>query len=231
MKYYLMINNNSRYFLSKILPSTPKVCIGLVVASRVAIATCTLSFASTSVAKTFDVNGLTDANFRLESVGVSAVPRSDWRTAQDGENPDLASPRTTLDMLPSPAWSEPKRSAQYGPPDELAPAAALSAEERHLAKIERFNGKLEVVFQLANALDAIETISCSHKAGCSEGNPLFGNRPSTAKVLGIKTAVAGLHYYIYKKRNHIEPKGIRFFEIVSTVVYAAVAGVNISRTF
>ena len=195
------------------------------------MATFTLSFASNSEARTFDASNLTDANFRLESVGLFARAQSDWRTALESEKAEFASPRTTLDKLPSPAWSEPKRSAQYGPPDEQAPATALSAEERHLAKIERFNGKLEVVFQLANALDAIETISCSHKAGCSEANPLFGIKPSTAKVLGIKAAVAGLHYYIYKKRNHIEPKGIRFFEIVSTVVYAAVAGVNVSRTF
>lgn len=231
MKYHLMVNDVPRRLAAKMSTATPKIRTGIVVASRVTIATFTLSCASTGVAKPLDVNGLADANFRLESVGHSALPSSDWRTAPAGDNSDFASPRTTLDMLPSPAWSEPKRPAQYGPPDEQAPAAALSAEERHLAKIERFNGKLEVVFQLANALDAIETISCAHKAGCSEGNPLFGNKPSTAKVLGIKTAVAGLHYYIYKKRNHIEPKGIRFFEIVSTVVYAAVAGVNISRTF
>ena len=205
--------------------------MGILFASRVTMAAFTLFFASDGEAKTFDVNGLVNDNFRLESVGLSAVPHSDWRPAQEGENTDFANPRTMLEKLPVPAWSEPEHPAKYGPPDDQAPGAALSEKERHLAKIERFNGKLEVVFQLANALDAIETISCSHKVGCSEGNPLFGSKPSTAKVLGIKTAVAGLHYYIYKKRNHIEPKGIRFFEIVSTVVYAAVAGINVSKTF
>ena len=231
MKCHMMLNEAPGRNPINILANSSKVRMDIVTASRITIATFALCFASTGEARPFDVNGLTDANFRLESVGHSAVPSSDRRTAAAGDNSDFVSPRTTLDMLPSPAWSEPEHPAQYGPPDEQAPTAALSAEERHLAKIERFNGKLEVVFQLANALDAIETISCSHKAGCNEGNPLFGNKPSTAKVLGIKTAVAGLHYYIYKKRNHIEPKGIRFFEIVSTVVYAAVAGVNISRTF
>ena len=84
---------------------------------------------------------------------------------------------------------------------------------------------------MANALDAVETISCSHKKNCEEGNPLFGRKPSVARVLAIKSAVGALHYFIYKKRNHKEPLGIRFFEIVTTVVYTAVAGANINKTF
>lgn len=171
---------------------------------------------------------LTD--FRLESVGTASADHA------RSDHPQVSAERDTLFSLPKPEFglvpvARPETASLYGPPDDQASSAGASAEERHLAKIERLNGKLEVAFQIVNALDAIETISCSHKIGCREGNPLFGDKPSTARVLAIKGAVAGLHYYVYKKRNRIEPKGVRFFEIVTTVVYTAVAGININRVF
>lgn len=155
-----------------------------------------------------------------------SLPSPSWITPKLGDVNSFGNlPRQDSEIAPQ------KNSATYGPKDDQQPATSESAYQRHLARIEHTNGVLEVVFQLANALDAVETISCSHKINCSEANPLFGNKPSVAKVLAIKSVVGGLHYFIYKKRNHIEPKGIRFFEIVSTVVYAAVAGANFSKTF
>jgi len=129
----------------------------------------------------------------------------------------------------------------YGPPDpsnaSSSSAQPSDADEAYRLrpdtdqKTRRLADELEVTYQLLNALDAAQTISCMHKANCHEANPILGKHPSTGTIIGFKAGSAILHYTIGRywiKRN---PHEALLFEVGTVAVQGVICGLNFRYAF
>ncbi|WP_156427394.1 hypothetical protein [Novosphingobium sp. Fuku2-ISO-50] len=130
----------------------------------------------------------------------------------------------------------------YGPPSSedkatrATPPADISSKEldeteRKLVRTRRLVNNLEIGYQLLNALDAAQTISCVHKPNCEEGNPLYGKRPSVGTIIGIKAASALLHYRASRTLLRRDPNTAILFEVATTTVQGVVCGLNFRYAF
>lgn len=91
--------------------------------------------------------------------------------------------------------------------------------------------RLEIVYQVLNAIDAAETIHCLSMTNCHEANPLLGKHPSTIKLVAIKAGGGILHYVLMKRTFARNPRAARIAEIVSIGFQGAVVGANIRIFF
>jgi len=126
-----------------------------------------------------------------------------------------------LALIASPASAEP-----YGP-DLMAlrdiPTPTPARDERWK--------KWEVAFQVANAADFAGTAYCLSVDRCTEGNPLYGSNPSTAKLLAIKAGTGALHYWLVSEIAKTDPGTARVVAMVSTFVIGGVAIANLRVLF
>lgn len=126
-----------------------------------------------------------------------------------------------------------------GPPspdpmaNDIAWANAQTAQARARAGREGWKKIIpyEIAWQLLNALDAAQTIDCSRNPTCEEANPLFGNRPSTGAVLGVKGGMAIAHYLLMRHLAHRNWKAARVAEIGTILVQGVITGLNFRYAF
>lgn len=91
--------------------------------------------------------------------------------------------------------------------------------------------KLEIAFQMLNAVDTAETAYCLHKEICQEANPLLSHNPSTGRLIATK-AVSGLvHYAITRMIFKSDPEAARYWLIGSIIVQGGVVGWNAKTCF
>lgn len=133
----------------------------------------------------------------------------------------------------------PGESSVQGPPapdplaNDIAWANGQTAMRRRQVEREAWRKIVpyEIAWQLLNALDAAQTIDCSNKPTCSEANPLFGKRPSTGTVLGIKGAMAIGHFFLMRHIAHRNWKAARTAEIGTILVQGLIDGLNFRYAF
>lgn len=89
----------------------------------------------------------------------------------------------------------------------------------------------ELAYLALSAIDAGQTISCLEKGTCQEANPLFGKRPSTAKVIAFKLGGGLLHYALFKRAAKVNPKMALRAAQVSATLQAGVVGLNAKFVF
>ncbi|MGE3690123.1 MAG: hypothetical protein AB7F98_01940 [Novosphingobium sp.] len=89
----------------------------------------------------------------------------------------------------------------------------------------------EVAWQLLNVLDIVQTISCSKRPSCEEGNPLFGDRPSVGTVLAVKGGMAIAHYLLMRSAARRNWKTARTAEIGTILVQGVIDGLNFRYAF
>lgn len=91
--------------------------------------------------------------------------------------------------------------------------------------------KLEIVYQVLNAIDAVETIHCLSMTNCHEGNPLLGKHPSVLKLIAIKGGGGVLHYVMMRRTFARSPRAARLAEYISIGFQGAVVGANMRIFF
>lgn len=90
---------------------------------------------------------------------------------------------------------------------------------------------LEVTFQLLNAADAISTVACLKREDCQENNPIYGKHPKPIVVVGAKTVVGAVHYWVMRSLLPEHPGMARAFGWFSVTVQGGVVGLNMTQLF
>lgn len=91
--------------------------------------------------------------------------------------------------------------------------------------------KLEIAFQILNAVDTAETAYCLHKDICQEANPLLSKNPSTGRLIATKAVVGVVHYAITRLLFKSDPEATRYWLIGSLIVQGGVVGWNAKTCF
>lgn len=117
----------------------------------------------------------------------------------------------------------------YPPNETLAQYEDFSAErERQFRKriVTR-----EVIFQILNVVDTVQTIDCLNRNVCHEMNPILGRNPSTHKLIGIKALSGGIHAIGTHLFKEFAPSGVDAFQITSLIVQSGAVVWNVQHSF
>lgn len=93
-----------------------------------------------------------------------------------------------------------------------ADAAAPAFEQLRLRKEARLEATRsaamtwEMGYLALSALDGVATLNCLKKAVCEEVNPLFGKRPTAARMLLTKAGLGAVHFLTIKAINRRNPR-------------------------
>lgn len=88
-----------------------------------------------------------------------------------------------------------------------------------------------MVFLTLSAIDAIQTIDCLNRNVCYEANPIYGRRPSTEKIIGIKVIGGVLHYLLIQELYKRDPKLTRTVQYISIGIQGSVVAANLRFSF
>ena len=91
--------------------------------------------------------------------------------------------------------------------------------------------RLEIAYQVANALDLATTLYCLDKNSCHEANPIFGRNPGVATLVAGKAASGALHYIIVSKIAKKDTKAAKIFSSVTLALQSGVVGMNLTHAF
>jgi hypothetical protein len=134
-------------------------------------------------------------------------------------------------------------ASNYGPPDtsvkefEWPDKFEQRFDERTEDAQKRYDSvrkdatRWEIAYQVLNVVDAAQTIDCLKRKVCVEANPLLGKRPSTEKIVGVKSAVGVIHWFLFTKIRKHDPYKARTMARVSVVLQGSVVAANMRFTF
>jgi hypothetical protein len=89
----------------------------------------------------------------------------------------------------------------------------------------------ELAYQVLNAVDAAQTVSCLRRDRCVELNPMIGGNPTTARVIAQKVATGCLHYLATRALLAHSPRAARIFEYASIVFQSGIVAWNVRTCF
>ncbi|MBX7540863.1 hypothetical protein [Qipengyuania sphaerica] len=110
-------------------------------------------------------------------------------------------------------------------------AAAKEAFELEQALVRRRTARREVVYQVLNVVDAVQTISCLDRGVCHELNPLLGRDPSTQRVIGFKLASGGVHYLVTSLFEEIAPEAVGPWQLTTIGIQGGAVAWNMQFVF
>ena len=105
------------------------------------------------------------------------------------------------------------------------------AEALEEALFRRRVARREIVYQVLNAVDAVQTISCLDRGVCHELNPLLGRNPSAGKVLAFKAASGGVYYLVTKLLQAEAPGAVGAWQITSIAIQGGAVAWNMQFVF
>lgn len=142
-----------------------------------------------------------------------------------------------FDLGASSKFSHPESVLIEQPTDVVGPVVEGQSDNEDRAEIlvernrSRRIDRLEVAYHVFNAADAVLTVTCLQREGCTELNPLYGDDPDPIVVVGTKVAWSvGYHFLLAE----IEKRDGDLAEIMAwatTIIQGGVVGYNISQTF
>jgi len=156
-----------------------------------------------------DLNGREPGADTLPPQSLVAVPAPTRQSA--ARLADVAGPVLAQNDLEARGFTKDERKPPYRTPGDIK--------------------RLEIAFQLLNATDAVSTVACLQRDDCQEGNPVYGKRPKPIVVIGAKTVVAGVHYWVMRRLLPDHPGLARAFGWFSVTVQGSVVGLNMSQLF
>ena len=110
-------------------------------------------------------------------------------------------------------------------------ALALVATPAHADSLDR----MEVAWQVLNAVDTAQTLDCLDRNVCREGNPLIsgviGRNPDGAKLIAYKAGAGLVHYGLYRLIRSRDEKAARVFQIIGLAVQGGVVAANMRFAF
>ena len=110
-------------------------------------------------------------------------------------------------------------------------AAAREAFELERAVLRRRIARREVVYQVLNVVDAVQTISCLDRGVCHELNPLLGRDPSAGKVIAFKAASGGVHYLVTRLFESYAPEAVAPWQITTIGIQGGAVAWNMQFVF
>jgi hypothetical protein len=145
--------------------------------------------------------------------------------------------------------AQPAAAQGYGPPDVIAATAdsphrfrmpdRFTVEEGETladaeAKVtrQRADATRWMIAGLAmSAADAVITDSCLRKNVCTEVNPIYGSRPSTAKLFGMKAGIGAMQWLYFTHLRRKNPAAARSYARTTLVVNAGLVAFNFQHVF
>jgi len=112
---------------------------------------------------------------------------------------------------------------------QAVPNYVLTKPERSATRDAAY--KWEAGFLVLSAVDAAETIHCLDRNTCSEGNPIWGRHPSTAKIVLTKLGLGIVHFTVFKLIADDDPKTALRAAQVSAVVQGGFVMLNAHLAF
>jgi hypothetical protein len=91
--------------------------------------------------------------------------------------------------------------------------------------------KWELGYLALSAIDAAQTIDCLNRDICKEGNPLFGKKPATTKLLLAKVGLGAIQFAAFSYANERNPKTALRLAQVTCLVQGGVVMLNARFTF
>lgn len=91
--------------------------------------------------------------------------------------------------------------------------------------------EFEIAFQVLNAADALETIYCTRRARCDEGNPIIGMHPSAGRIIAVKALAGVVHYAITRHLFKKRPEWVDEWVVTTTVLQGGVVLWNLQHCF
>ena len=110
-----------------------------------------------------------------------------------------------------------------------SPAFAESAFDAAGAKSNAL--KWELGYLALSAIDTAQTIDCLDRGLCREGNPLFGKRPSSKKLIAMKVGAGLIHFALFSRLNGHNPKAALRMAQISCGIQGTVVALNARFTF
>lgn len=137
------------------------------------------------------------------------------------------------------ALATPAHADTYGPtiPADMPKRFTVFTDETVDQAVERYRAvkrdatRREIVFQVLNVIDTAQTIDCLHRDVCTEGNPLFGKRPSPGKLIAIKGGIGILHWIIFNHVRERDPYAARRMATWSVAIQGGIVAANARFTF
>jgi len=111
------------------------------------------------------------------------------------------------------------------------PAPALAQTAGHEADTRSAALKWEIGYLALSAIDAAQTVECLERGRCEEANPIFGEHPSSKKILLAKIGIGVAHFALFTHLNRRNPKVALRLAQVSLAVQGTAVGLNARFTF
>ena len=111
----------------------------------------------------------------------------------------------------------------------ITPYGEAWLRERQAAR--RRIDRREIMFQVLNAVDAVQTISCLEREACEEMNPLMGKSPSKGSIIAVKAASGGLHYLLTRVFERHVPEAVGAFQLATISIQGGAVAWNMQFTF
>lgn len=110
----------------------------------------------------------------------------------------------------------------------LAVALLLAATGARADEPQKFPIALELAFDAAEFADMSTTLDIKNHPGMYEQNPLLGQHPSDARIIGSCTVAAGIHALITREMviHGWNPKVVATWEVLSIGVEGGMAAHN-----
>ena len=132
---------------------------------------------------------------------------------------------SAVEDTPALTQGPPKSSA--GRLQQLGQETELLSETLNHRRIAR----REIAYQILNAVDAAQTISCLNREVCHELNPILGSHPSTQRIIGFKLATGGAHYLVTRLLQAKAPAAVKSWQTLLIAVQGGVVAWNMQVTF
>jgi hypothetical protein len=91
--------------------------------------------------------------------------------------------------------------------------------------------RMEITFQLLNAIDAVQTSRCLSSGRCRELNPVLGSRPGTGRLVATKAATGLVHLGITRLLSSEMPEAVDAWQYASVTIQGSAVLWNMSQSF
>lgn len=103
-----------------------------------------------------------------------------------------------------------------------------SERDRHFRKRVL---RREILFQVLNVVDTVQTVDCLNRQVCHEMNPILGRNPSTGKLIGIKALAGGIHALGTHLLREFAPSAVGTFQVTSLIIQSGAVVWNVQHSF
>ena len=132
---------------------------------------------------------------------------------------------------PALAQAEPVQGPLINGPNSAAAAAPVDPAVAENLRLRRSANRWEVAYLSLSAIDLVQTCDALHRGVAVEKNPLFGEKPSCAKLTAAKLLMGGVHFLLFDAMRDRSPKVARLAAQMAIGIQGTAVALNMRYTF